>query len=108
MDIRLESLLPKGATTSKVPNLVKSVENFSGSPMKALGTSGAGVSLASDVYGLAKSFFNDSYPSISPGATSEEKQEIVKSRRKQSENSAKSAVSSAFGIISTLIPLLLL
>lgn len=108
MDIRLESLLPKGATTSKMPSIVKNIGDFSGSPLKALGSAGAGVSLASDVYGLAKSFFNDSSSPIPAGSTSEEKQEFVKSRRMQSEKTAKSAASSAFGIISTLIPLLLL
>lgn len=111
MDIRLQSLLPKGATTSRVPGISGHLgkwANASNGLSGALVSTGAGLGIAQGVYGLADAFLNNKNASLPSGLSSEEKQDFVKQRQSNASNTASSASSSILSIIGSILSLALL
>lgn len=110
MDIQLGSLMPKGATTSLSPKMLDLSDKAkklasSGSLSKALSASGAGLGIASGIYGLADTFFGSENSSMPAGMTSQEKQQVISQRR---SNAAKTASGATNGIMSILASVLAL
>lgn len=113
MDYNLASLMPKGATTSlspKIADLSSKAESLvsSGGLSKALSASGAGLGIASGVYGLADTFFGNSNSSMPAGLTSQEKQQISAQRRSNASKTARGATSGIMSILSSVLALALL
>ncbi len=113
MDIQLGSLMPKGASTDLKPKLVDLSSKAqklasSGTLTKALSSSGAGLGIASGIYGLADSFFGNDNVAMPAGLTSQEKQQITAQRRSNASKTAKSSVSSVMSILGAVLSLALL
>lgn len=108
--MNLASLMPKGATTSLSPKMVDLSSKAqklasSGSIGRALSATGAGLGIASGVYGLADTFFSSSNSSMPAGLTSQEKQQVTSQRR---SNAARTASGATNGIMSILASVLAL
>lgn len=110
MDSRLGSLMPKGATTSMSPKLVDLSDKAnslisSGNLSKALSASGAGLGIASGVYGLADTFFGSDNAAMPSGLTSQEKQQVTSQRRSNARKTASGATNGIMSILASVLAL---
>lgn len=110
MDSRLSSLIPKGATTSMQPKLADLSSKAqslvsSGSLSKALSASGAGLGIASGIYGLADTFFGSNNSAMSAGMTSQEKQQVTAQRRANASRTAAGATNGIMSILASVLAL---
>lgn len=110
MDTRFLNLLPKGASTSLSPQLAdlsSKAESLlsSGSLSKVLSSSGAGLGLASGIYGLADTFFGSSNSPMPAGLTSQEKQQVSSQRQANASRTAKGATSGIMSILGSILAL---
>lgn len=111
MDIRLQSLLPKGATTSQPPGISGHLgkwANTSNGLSGALSSTGAGLGVAQGIYRLANTFLNNKNTPFPSGLSSEEKQDFVRQRQSNASKTASSASSSVLSILGSILSLALL